>query len=364
MAPLNLVLGTNFSDDLVGTNGDDLIFGGSGDDTIKGGLGKDWLFGNAGKDFLRGGKGDDLMFGGSGDDVLDWDDGDGSDTMSGGFGYDTIEVDGSVTRGDDFTLEAKGDRAIFTRVGLDGKTGVGVFKLTVDSAEAFDVSGDGGNDTFVVGNLKGTSIRKVAFDGGAGDDVFDAQNSSVGVEALGGTGNDRLLGGQYNDRLTGGDGIDTLTGGGGRDRFLYDGDPFANGTPAAAANGIVALNRPDIITDFSLNHDQFVFDRQDFGINSIQFRAGSSNQLNNGNILVLTDGFANAAAAAKAIDNNTRITEKEGIFSYFNTTLGISRLVYSENLGNGGPISVLANLTSLTNVANQSNFGAQNFALV
>lgn len=364
MAPLNLILGTVFGDDLTGTDGIDVIFGGRGNDTIAGGLGNDWLFGDSGDDFLAGDKGDDFMSGGAGNDVLDWDDGDGSDIMSGGSGYDTIEVDGSVTRGDNFTLEADGHRAIFTRVGLDGQTGVGSFTLTVDTAEAFDVSGDGGNDSFIVGNLGGTGIHKIAFDGGEGDDLFDAQGSSVRVEAFGGSGADRLIGSQVDDLLVGGEGVDTMTGGGGRDRFLYNGNPFANGTAAATPNGIVALNRPDIITDFTLGHDQFALDGHDLGIDSIHFRSGLSNQLTDGNVLVLTDGFANAAAAARAIDNNQAIDAEAGVFVYFNTTLGISRLVYSENLGDGGPISVLANLTSLTNVGNQANFGAQSFTLV
>ncbi len=364
MAPLNLILGNFLDNILTGTDQDDLIFGLNGNDTIEGGLGADILIGGFGDDFLEGNKGDDTMIGGFGNDVLDWDDGDGSDIMSGGFGYDTIEVDGSVTRGDNFTLEARGQQAIFTRVGLDGQKGVGVFSLTVDSSELFDVSGEGGNDTFFVGNLNGTGVQKVKFDGGDGDDLFDGSNSSVSIEAIGGSGNDRLIGSQFDDLLVGGDGVDTMTGGGGRDRFLYTGNPFANGTPNVTPNGISALNRPDIITDFTLNHDQFALDASDLGIHSIHFSSGLSNQLGDGNILVLTDGFANAAAAAKAIDNNHNITADEGVFIYFNTSLGISRLVYSENLGDGGPISVLANLTNLTNVGNQANFGAQNFTVV
>lgn len=364
MALSNLILGNFFDNTLTGTDKNDLILGLSGNDTIEGGLGDDILIGGSGDDYLEGNKGNDIMLGGFGNDVLDWDDGDGSDIMSGGPGYDTIEVDGSLTRGDNFNLEARGQKAIFTRVGLDGQTGVGAFSLTVDSSELFDVSGEGGNDTFVVGNLQGTGVQKIKFDGGDGDDLFDGSGSSVSVEVIGGSGDDQLIGSQFDDLLVGGDGIDRMTGGGGRDRFLYSGNPFANGTPNVTPNGIAALNRPDIIADFTLNDDQFVLDASDLGISAVHFSTGLSNQLADGNILVLTDGFANAAAAARAIDENYNITAQEGVFIYFNTSLGISRLVYSENLGNGGPISVLANLTNLTDVGNQANFGAQNFTLV
>jgi len=87
----------------------------------------------------------------------------------------------------------------------------------------------------------------------------------------------------------------------------------------------------------------------------------------NGNVLVLTDVFANAGAAAAAINNNANITAEEGVFVYFNSTLGITRMVYSENLGAGGDISVLANLNNQTTVAggvaNLASFSASNFTL-
>jgi serralysin len=101
-------------------------------------------------------------------------------------------------------------------------------------------------------------------------------------------------------------------------------------------------------------------------IGAINFQKGASAALTNGNVLVLTDGFAAAAGAAKAIAANGNITAKEGAFTYFNTTLGISRLVYSKDLANGGDISVLANLGDAGTgaLANQANFTANNFSLV
>jgi Ca2+-binding RTX toxin-like protein len=361
----DILYGEAGNDTLNGDEGRDWLAGGNGDDALDGGLDVDTLYGGNGNDELAGGKGDDFMYGGAGNDVLDWDDGDGNDIMSGGNGYDTIEVDGSVEKGDNFVLGKNADgKAFFERVGLDNQP-VGQFNLTVDTSELFDVRGDGGNDSFIVNDLTGTGVELVQFSGGEGDDLFNASLSSVMVKGFGDAGNDVLIGSQYDDILAGGDGVDTLTGGAGADTFVYDGNPFANGLPVLnAATGINALNRPDIITDFDIQQDKFALNGQDLGLTDLRYLEGNSNQLfGNNNVLVLTDAFANAAAAAKAIADNNAITSKEGVFVYFNTTLGISRMVYSTDLANGGDISVLANMTSLTDVANQVNFGETNFAL-
>jgi Ca2+-binding RTX toxin-like protein len=353
------------NDTLNGDEGNDLMYGGNGDDILDGGLDADTLYGGNGNDSLEGGKGDDLMYGGNGNDILDWDDGDGSDIMSGGNGRDTIEVDGSLTKGDNFVLGRNAEgKAFFERVGLDNAA-VGKFSLTVDTSEVFDVSGEGGNDTFIVNDLSYTGVHVVEFSGGEGDDQFNASNSSIKVKGFGDAGNDILIGSRFADIISGGDGVDTLTGEAGHDKFVYDGNPFANGTSVLnAATGINALNRPDIVTDFEISADQFALNGKDLGLTDLRYLEGNSNQLfGNSNVLVLTDAFANAAAAAKAIADNNAITSKEGVFVYFNTNLGISRLVYSNDLANGGDISVLANMTSLTNVANQANFSENNFVL-
>ncbi|WP_088889041.1 calcium-binding protein [Leptolyngbya ohadii] len=333
--------------------------GGDGDDTLGGSSINDTLQGDAGNDTIVGNKGNDVMIGGAGDDTLDWDDGDGSDIMSGNDGRDTIEVDGSVTRGDNFVLGKNLEgKAFFQRVGLDGQA-IGQFSLTVDTSEIFDVSGDGGNDTFIVNDLSNTGVEVVQFDGGAGNDSLDARNTSTQVVADGGEGDDLLIGGTgtivgANNATLG----DRLTGGSGRDRFQFSTDPFAGGVPGQN------VNRPDVITDFAIGEDQVVFDRQRFGISQLNFQKGNSGQLSgDSNLLVLTDGFANAGAAAAAIRNNNQITAVRGAFVYFNQTLGISRVVFSEDLANGGRFSVQANLANLTNVANQANFSASDFGL-
>jgi Ca2+-binding RTX toxin-like protein len=360
------LFGDDGNDSIFGEDGLDVLYGGNGNDSLDGGLGNDTLYGGNGNDELEGGKGDDVMYGGRGSDILDWDDGDGSDIMSGGAGQDTIDVEGSLTKGDNFVLGRNADgKAFFERVGLNNDQTVGRFSLTVDTSEVFDVSGEGGDDSFIVNDLRRTGVNLVKFAGGEGNDLFDANNSSVRVEAQGDAGNDWLIGSKFNDVLSGGEGIDTLTGGIGRDTFVFNSDPFGNGTPVRnAATGINALNTPDIITDFATSQDKFSLSASRFGVNEIKFAEGNSNAISGDkNVIVLLDGFANAAAAAKAIADNNAITSDEGFFVYFNTTLGISRLVYSTNLSDGGDISVIANIQNQTQLANQSNFGSNNFVL-
>ena len=236
--------------------------------------------------------------------------------------------------GNDFLAAGAGDDALF---GGNGN----------DRLEA-----DGGNDT--------------AF-GGAGDDQLFAGKGDDFVS--GGTGNDSLAGEDGKDTLIGGDGVDIMQGGQGADQFVYEGNVFANGTPAPAGQtGINALNKPDIILDYTIGEDKFAFDAKDLGLKNLTFQKGQSSQIaGDGNLIVLTDPFPAAGAAARAIANNPNITSDAGAFVYFNTTLGLTRLVYSNDLSDGGDISVLANMDNqrgATGLANIANFSANDFTLV
>ncbi|HEY9660247.1 MAG TPA: hypothetical protein V6C65_17450, partial [Allocoleopsis sp.] len=126
---------------------------------------------------------------------------------------------------------------------------------------------------------------------------------------------------------------------------------------------------PDAITDFNIAEDKFVLIGSDLGIKTpVQFQSGKSNEIKgDGNVIVLTDTFQNAAAAARAIANNDNIKADAGVFVYFNVNLGISRLVHSQDLSDGGNISVLANMTNQTgqNAINSlPTFTANNFNVV
>lgn len=336
--------------------------GGSGNDDLAGGFANDTLNGGDGDDQVEGEKGNDTMIGGAGNDTLAWDDGDGSDIISGNEGIDTVEVEGSLTQGDSFTLNQNGTQAIFDRVNLVP------FKLTVDTVEVFEVEGVGGDDILDVNDLSNTTVTQVIFNGGNGNDTLDGSNTNTPLVANGDSGNDILIGGSASDLLAGGDGIDTLTGNGGADKFVYAGNPFANGVAAAAAGSpIKVLAAPDVITDFTIAEDQYVLDSSDLGIQAITFQNGKIADIKgNGNVIVLQDSFENVAAAAQAIAENNSVTAKEGVFVYFNSSLGFSRLVYSKDLGGGGDVSVLANMTNQSKeagLANLASFTSNNFSL-
>jgi serralysin len=241
--------------------------------------------------------------------------------------------------------------------------------LILGNAGDDQLDGGGGKDILFGGagldTLKGGNKQDLLF-GGEGIDQLDGGNGDDLLD--GGTENDVLTGGSGNDQLVGGNGVDTLTGGSGRDIFVYNGNVFANGTPAlVAAPNINVLAQPDIISDYTIGEDQFVFDAVDLGLKSLVFQKGVTSQISSdGNVLVLQDSFAAAGAAARAIANNDNIKADAGAFVYFNTTLGLTRVVYSKDLSDGGDISVLANLDNQrgqTGVGNLANFTAGDFAL-
>ncbi len=209
------------------------------------------------------------------------------------------------------------------------------------------INGTDGNDILVGSN--GDDI----INGLGGDDII-----------VGGNGNDTINGGTGNDVLTGGRGVDTLTGGEGKDSFLFSDDPFSGGPGILAPNGILVLNQPDILIDYKIGEDNLAFQKQQLGIDTFKFEQGNSaNLAGNSNVLVLLDPFPNAAAAAKAIADNNAITSDRGLFVYFNTTLGFSRVVFSQNLNDGGAISVLGNLTNQTDPANLALLSSADFVL-
>ncbi|MGD1871974.1 MAG: hypothetical protein ACFB02_02875 [Mastigocoleus sp.] len=199
----------------------------------------------------------------------------------------------------------------------------------------------------------------------ANDDLFDGSQGTSPFDVDGFDGSDIIKGGTGDDILTGGAGQDTLTGGAGSDQFDFSLDsPFADGEPQATPTGINILNSPDAITDFVTGEDLLVFAAEDFGTNQVKFQQANSSDLSgDSNVVVLLNSFANAGAAATAIADS-EITADAGVFVYFNENLGISRAVFSQDLSDGGDISILANLQNLTDPGVQGEFSADNFLLV
>lgn len=230
------------------------------------------------------------------------------------------------------------------------------------------LNGGTGNDVIVAGAGNDTVFGQRGQDfifGETGDDTLNGGGGNDLVD--GGAGADTILGGNGSDVIIGGEGVDSLTGGNGGDRFVYKGNPFANGEPGGTA-AIKVLNQPDVIADYAIGVDQFILDASDLGIETITFQKVTSAAITgNSNVIVLLDNFAAAGAAAQAIANNPNVTAREGVFVYFNTQLQFSRLVYSSDLANGGAISVLANLTNQsgpTGISNLNNFSANDFGSV
>ncbi len=164
-------------------------------------------------------------------------------------------------------------------------------------------------------------------------------------------GNDFLTGGRGNDLISGGAGNniapvdDVLTGGRGKDTFLFNADDLGQ-TPNITLNGITGSNTPDQITDFNRHEDRVALDQSDFGVlGKLDFaNATVANLTGDANVVVLQDSFNNGFQAAAAIRDQDNFTGDAGFFVYFNKNLGFYRVVHSEDLDDGGNITVLANL--------------------
>ncbi len=206
---------------------------GAGDDTIIGTPLRDTLVGGLGIDRITGGRGNDLKFGDGGDDTLIWNNGDGSDLMEGGSDNDTVQVNGAIADGDQFTVVPNGPRVRFDRVNLVP------FNLDIGTTETLAMNGQGGDDT-ITGAVGLRGLITLTFDGGAGNDTLtggdgdDTMTGGIGNDTLtGARGNDRKSGDADNDTLiwNNGDGSDLMEGAAGGDTVqvngaIADGDQF------------------------------------------------------------------------------------------------------------------------------------------
>ncbi|HKP24945.1 MAG TPA: hypothetical protein VJV39_13855 [Dongiaceae bacterium] len=168
------------------------IFGETGKDTIDGtklaagklalqmfgGFDDDKLLGSAGNDFVNGGQDNDVALLGAGNDFFEWNAGDGHDVIEGQAGTDTVHVTGDG--GDDaFVLGANGARGLLGHNTNDGK-------LDLNDVERVEIQAVNGDDEVTVNNLTGTDIKLVAVDLGGNDLAFD------NVTVNGTNGNDKV----------------------------------------------------------------------------------------------------------------------------------------------------------------------------
>ncbi len=276
-----------------------LYYGGSGNDhitTLDDNF-NDALSGGSGNDFLSAGGGSDGLNGGDGDDYLDGGQGEFSDTLYGGNGNDTLHG-GS---GDDYLL-GNGDpgNQIDTDIihGGDGND-------YIDGGMGGDsLFGGAGNDTILdaIDEFVNTFVNTL--DGGAGDDLL--QGNGV---LIGGEGNDVLIS-FGNDALNGGIGRDSLYGYDGNDYLIsedtdtlvsgWSGIDFASIDRSTLTNDFVFdissqdfVGNPDDVDDVVILVDQ----TEVSGIERVEFRAGSGND-------ILTGGALNDTLVGNNGDDN------------------------------------------------------------
>ena len=148
--------------------------GGGGNDTILGGDGNETLLGRSGNDSVDGNRGADTADLGGGNDSFTWDPGDGSDVIEGRGGRDTLVFNGANVD-ENFSLDANGSRAIFTR-------NVGNIRMDTGGVETLDLNMLSGFDNFSVGNfLFNTAMNKADVDMSAPGGGPDAQTDSVNL---------------------------------------------------------------------------------------------------------------------------------------------------------------------------------------
>lgn len=166
--PAARLFGGDGSDTLTGGSGNDQLFGQGGNDTLFGGAGNDTLSGGTGSDFVVGGTGADVASLSAGNDVFRWDQGDGSDKVEGGVGHDEMLFNGFGV-GEQFTLSADGDHALFTRV-------QGNIVMDLHDVENITLNPLAGADTITINDPSGTGLTDIDLNLG-----FDGESDTINI---------------------------------------------------------------------------------------------------------------------------------------------------------------------------------------
>ncbi|MBT9311139.1 beta strand repeat-containing protein [Leptothoe kymatousa] len=314
-----------------------------------------------------------------------------SDSEATGTGTLTLNVDanGDITYSTDFSvtglatsdlLPVAGLSAIHIHQGAAGVNGPVILDIVQDAGGDINGvaqtpaanTGDGNVFNEVTETDTLTSIENII-----GSNDGDTINGGDGNNTL--TGNDSAdtLNGQGGDDvLDGGLGVDTLTGGAGADAFRFSDAPFDRQVVETPTRRVGVGD--DFITDFDFARDRYQLNLASFDMagavlnfQSLDANAAGASISDNANVIVLQNandndpntGF-NAVAAADQIASLTD-ESRPGFFAYFNTALGVNRLVYSEDLSDANAgISILSRQTDLTGqdaIDALPNFTADNF---
>ena len=187
-----------------------IVDAGTGDDVVSGGNAADEISGGEGSDVITGGGGDDIIDAGVGDDQVIWAAGDGNDVINGGEGEDQLDVTLDDTQPSELSISSDADGNVI----LTADDGT---ELVLDEVEEIVINAGAAGTTITIGDLSNTDISQntLYFNGGIGDDTFDASVTDRRIVATGNDGSDTLLSGTGNDMLDGGAGDDVLNAGGG-----------------------------------------------------------------------------------------------------------------------------------------------------
>ncbi|MEM6577258.1 MAG: calcium-binding protein [Pseudomonadota bacterium] len=295
-----------------------------------------FIFGNRLPSFLNGTDGTDIIFSRGGDDVVS--DGGGNDFVRLGSGDDPIKVGA----GNDIYIGGRGSDTV-----------------------SFEDT-EGGVQVDLRAKFASTS---------EGDKVLKS------IENIIGSGQSDTISGNNRDNvLNGGGGSDELTGGKGRDAFAFDGDPFDGAD--ISADGRQIIGGEDFITDFNFHDDRYQLNTDDFGVDGeLEFASvnantsGATADVEGANVIVLlnSDNDRNPDTpflAGTAANQIAELVEEDGagFFVYFNSNLGLNRLVYSENLNDAS--ADLKIVTRQTDLEGQdaidalAQFSEENFEFV
>jgi Ca2+-binding RTX toxin-like protein len=216
-SPLTYTLATNVENlVLIGTGN----INGAGNDlanTITGNAGNNTIDGGTGEDNLVGGAGDDTYLVNSISDVVLEAASEGTDTVQSSISY---------------TLTANVENLLLTGTSNINGTGNALNNLLTGNSAANTLSGDVGDDTYVVDNA-GDVVTEAS--GGGTDTVQSVISYALtanvenllltGISNINGTGNDLaniITGNEGNNTIDGGAGADNLAGGAGDDTHLVD----------------------------------------------------------------------------------------------------------------------------------------------
>lgn len=167
------IRGSNLADNIDALAGNDTIFGLAGEDTLSGGAGNDEVFGGADRDIIDAGNDDkdafNKLFGNEGNDRITGSlgidnifGGEDNDLLLGKENNDFLQGQ----EGNDFLRGGAGNDAMTGDDGNDTLEGADFFFGDSGKGQIDSLSGNLGNDRFILGNFNGFGLGRALYDDG------------------------------------------------------------------------------------------------------------------------------------------------------------------------------------------------------